>query len=460
MAVKAPLKELRRFFRDTIGMNYKEANGYMTRLRDAGINTQERADEFLSHLKTKYEQGRVGGEHSDANLDDTLRNALGVKPYKNAGTGLGERIYSAGKTHTNLFDGNRLPTDAENKLNEYKASKLLERYNKAKKLYNSQRLAERMSTAEAVASEREARESLMSRYSSAKESAKARLDQEQKLRDDFAKAQAEEHAALTGADDVIKDQPTPTKPIPDKTVTPVNPPVVGGKAAANENLINIQEESARKFFENPANQGLAKHYNIEQNFEGMRRVSNIVRGVENAGPVTKMFATGGQKPLNVGSGKPLQEGTLSYTYDPEKVSDIEKMSSISDLGFSHMENGMKIAARELSIDEAKLKSLIKQNDMPGTKAANDMLYGRVTKGLKSDYTNIMKSDLSQEEKIAKWKTAREEAIERLRNGATFQDYFFGNRVHHGLAGMAAITGTLGVAFGGHKSNAELYSSPF
>lgn len=221
-----------------------------------------------------------------------------------------------------------------------------------------------------------------------------------------------------------------------------------------------QEDFARNQFASTSMLSkVADEYGIKKNAAGLRDVKKIIEDRK-------------QGVLGVGSEKPLQEGTLTYKpqalsdMKPEEWSEMERKTGISDLGFSSKsvssDNGMPIATttRELSIDEAILRGHIKQNDMPGTKAANDMFYGRIEKGLKSQHASIMKSDLSQEEKRKKWDTAREEAIERLRNGATFQDYFFGNRVHHGLAGMAAITGTLGVAFGGHKSNAELYSSPF
>jgi len=49
---------------------------------------------------------------------------------------------------------------------------------------------------------------------------------------------------------------------------------------------------------------------------------------------------------------------------------------------------------------------------------------------------------------------------RAERGYGIGDWIFGNQLHTGAIGAAAIAGTMGVAFGGHKSNAELYASPF
>ncbi len=58
------------------------------------------------------------------------------------------------------------------------------------------------------------------------------------------------------------------------------------------------------------------------------------------------------------------------------------------------------------------------------------------------------------------KELENEMNEAAKSGPSLGDFVFGNNLHVGAIGFAAMAGTMGVAFGGHKSNAELYSSPF
>ena len=67
------------------------------------------------------------------------------------------------------------------------------------------------------------------------------------------------------------------------------------------------------------------------------------------------------------------------------------------------------------------------------------------------------------EKEAEHKRINEQFMEQLTAdnvGPNWYNYMMGNKLHVGAMGTAVIAGTMGVAFGGHKSNAELYSSPF
>lgn len=61
---------------------------------------------------------------------------------------------------------------------------------------------------------------------------------------------------------------------------------------------------------------------------------------------------------------------------------------------------------------------------------------------------------------AKIQELEQKLRERAERGYGIGDWIFGNQLHTGAIGAAAIAGTMGVAFGGHKSNAELYASPF
>lgn len=69
-------------------------------------------------------------------------------------------------------------------------------------------------------------------------------------------------------------------------------------------------------------------------------------------------------------------------------------------------------------------------------------------------------DKTPEEIAALRKTFEDKLTEDVKGGYGVSDWIFGNQLHTGAVGAAAIMGTMGVAFGGHRSNADLYSSPF
>lgn len=66
-----------------------------------------------------------------------------------------------------------------------------------------------------------------------------------------------------------------------------------------------------------------------------------------------------------------------------------------------------------------------------------------------------------QEKSNAYQARQKEVIQNMLNeGPGISDFFFGNKLHHKLVGAGLLVGGANAAFGGHKSNAELYSSPY
>lgn len=120
MAKVPSLTKIRHFLRDTVNMSGKEASSYVKGIRNAGIKTEEEAGQLLSHLKAKY--NAAGGEHLDEGISEATKKALGVKSSYN-GDGLGARVYKAGSHDTHVMSG---PSQRE-LIKEERQGKLLDR---------------------------------------------------------------------------------------------------------------------------------------------------------------------------------------------------------------------------------------------------------------------------------------------------------------------------------------------
>lgn len=97
----------------------------------------------------------------------------------------------------------------------------------------------------------------------------------------------------------------------------------------------------------------------------------------------------------------------------------------------------------------------------GKKEANDYFVKNIQKDFETTYDEIMNSKgKSVSEKNQALVNAINDYNKRAAGGPGVGDYIFGNQLHTGALGAAALIGVSSQAFGGHKSNAELYSSPF
>ena len=226
-----------------------------------------------------------------------------------------------------------------------------------------------------------------------------------------------------------KVTPQPSQPVPDKTITapepkPVDPVPETGKPVTvprEEPVISSAPESTVT-------------NNVEQ-----QRLASSQKYVNDYNAKKEQV----QQALGIGSGKSIQE--------------------------SAQQSANKAAAADISsdpvnmtIDRAMLQQQIGGDKTTwGHKDASEYLLNNTVTKLESKRDAIAKSkNLTTEQKLSEWNRNKKEAADILAEGPGIGDYFFGNKLHYAAVGSAALFGAGSQAFGGHKSNAELYSSPF
>lgn len=146
-----------------------------------------------------------------------------------------------------------------------------------------------------------------------------------------------------------------------------------------------------------------------------------------------------QKSLETGSGKSVQESANS--------------AAAADTSGGPV---------DMTIDRAMLRQKMGGDKTTwGRKDAEEYLLNNVTKKLEDQQLAIAQNKkLTSEQRLSEWNKHKKEAEDILAEGPGFGDYFFGNKLHYGIGGAAFAAAVGSQAFGGHKSNAELYSSPF
>ena len=146
-----------------------------------------------------------------------------------------------------------------------------------------------------------------------------------------------------------------------------------------------------------------------------------------------------QKALGTGSGKTIQDSA-----DSAAAADV---------------TGGPV---DMTIDRAMLRQKMGGDKTTwGRKDAEEYLLNNVTKKLEDQQLAIAQNKkLTSEQRLAEWNKNKKEAEDILAEGPGVGDYFFGNKLHYGIGGAAFAAAVGSQAFGGHKSNAELYSSPF
>ena len=148
------------------------------------------------------------------------------------------------------------------------------------------------------------------------------------------------------------------------------------------------------------------------------------------------------EPISTGSGRTVSESA-------------DKTEKVSDLTNYVTKKGDKYV-----FDADRLRSSL-SNKGVGKKEANDYFVKNIQKDFETTYDEIMNSEgKSISEKNQALVNAINDYNKRAAGGPDVGDYIFGNQLHTGALGAAALIGVSSQAFGGHKSNAELYSSPF
>lgn len=137
----------------------------------------------------------------------------------------------------------------------------------------------------------------------------------------------------------------------------------------------------------------------------------------------------------------------------------EEPGGISYIGAEGGKEGIN-GYENVYLDKDDVTSMLmeKYGESMGSKGAIKYMVDNVQKDLNKGFEKIMSSNSKDKRKEV------DELIgglaARIDDGPGLGDYIMGNKLHTGAIGLAAMAGTMGVAFGGHKSNAELYSSPF
>ena len=148
------------------------------------------------------------------------------------------------------------------------------------------------------------------------------------------------------------------------------------------------------------------------------------------------------EPISTGSGRTVSESA-------------GKTEKASDLTNYVTKKGDKY------VFDADLLRRSLSNKGVGKKEANDYFVKNIQKDFETTYDEIMNSEgKSISEKNQALVNAINDYNKRAAGGPGVGDYIFGNQLHTGALGAAALIGVSSQAFGGHKSNAELYSSPF
>lgn len=239
-----------------------------------------------------------------------------------------------------------------------------------------------------------------------------------------------------------KVTPQPSQPVPDKTVTtpepkPVDPvPETGKPVTPREEPADVKKQDEPRATDVSAddavNRRIAENLGLDINKAEDRR---LVEAAKNSGPVTKAMISAKAKALSTGSGKTIQESA----------------NNVSSNGPVNM-----------TIDRAMLQQKIGGDKTTwGRKDAEEYLLNNVTKKLEDQQLAIAQNkSLTSEQRLSEWNKHKKEAEDILAEGPGIGDYFFGNKLHYAAVGSAALFGAGSAAFGGHKSNAELYSSPF
>lgn len=159
---------------------------------------------------------------------------------------------------------------------------------------------------------------------------------------------------------------------------------------------------------------------------------------------------------DVGSGKTLQETAAVSAQDQAVASAASDFSG----AFPSFEKAMS-GDGNVSLDRAILRSKMGGDPSDwGFEGGSNHLLTNQEKGFNKFIKDLRKSNASPEEKQKLFNDKVFEIQKNIAEGPGMSDFFFGNQLHTGAIGAAAIMGTMGVAFGGRKSNAELYSSPF
>jgi len=223
-----------------------------------------------------------------------------------------------------------------------------------------------------------------------------------------------------------------------------------------KNVIETMK-AARTFAQNPTDEKVIADYVKTMQDKGLKGYD-----IENQTHIGKAYAAHvrlkqAQEDLEkIGSGKTLQETAAGSAQEAAVADAAADFSGVLPTYEQAMAGNGKV-----SLDRAMLRERMKGDPSSwGFDAAAEHLAKEQDTYLGKRIEEIKKSKASDAEKRKMFDDAIATVQKNVAEGPGMSNYFFGNQLHTGAVGAAAIVGTMGVAFGGRKSNAELYSSPF
>lgn len=281
-----------------------------------------------------------------------------------------------------------------------------------------------------------------------------------------------------------KVTPQPSQPVPDKTVAapepkPVDPvpetgkPVKDAERQAEEseqlsqklsntgdNSIEIEEAKA----EAERAKAISDNFQREQS-DALAEDYRSLSGADDVVPNTAPKGTDTVAAANVNQQELSQKYADDYYNRREQIQkSLETGSgkSVQDAANSAAAADTSGGPVDMTIDRAMLRQKMGGDKTTwGRKNAEDYQLDNVVKKLEDQQLAIAQNKkFTPEQRLAEWNKHKKEAEDILAEGPGFGDYFFGNKLHYGIGGTAFAAAVGSQAFGGHKSNAELYSSPF
>ena len=207
-----------------------------------------------------------------------------------------------------------------------------------------------------------------------------------------------------------------------------------------------------------AQQKVAESYKGEKSYDIFQKLTKGEEGLTENEAILEMYHSGdpaqrdfAERYMKAGDTSATKlEGEMNFqdASGNNVVSNLDEFMSETDndmINTSALEAALKRANKD-SVDSATSNYTVQRTQ----KSINEQL-----RKIKED------TSLTDEEKLYAGIRAKKEAIQNtLKEGSTTSDWIFGNEYHKTAIGAAAMMGAWGMAFGGSKSNAELYSSPF
>lgn len=248
----------------------------------------------------------------------------------------------------------------------------------------------------------------------------------------------QEEPVKTTTEPPIKEQPKQEEPSKQSTSEePVEPP----KSPTSETPVPPEEPvkttTEPPVKEEPSKTSVPDEYNVDAELAA-KKEGFIANDIE---------------PAPVGSGQSIVD---KYNSTKAAIREADWWNNVST---GYNPNGNVNLNRNILAQHESLAD----NGRWGVEGRNAHFMDRVQEQLNATNSAVNRDGTLKtlQEKSNAYQARQKEVIQNMLNeGPGISDFFFGNKLHHKLLGTGLLVGGANAAFGGHKSNAELYSSPY